>query len=77
MEAAVREKLVAGFVTAAVISPICALCILGPAAIGSLLAGTLGWLGGFGPLATMALMVAAGALVYRHFLRKRMRRRSE
>lgn len=66
------EKLVAGLVTAAVISPICAVCVLGPAAIGSLFAGIFGWLGGFGPLATIALMIAAGALVYRHFLRKRM-----
>lgn len=65
------EKLVAGIVTAAVISPICAVCVLGPAAIGSLFAGALGWLGGFGPLATLALMIATGALVYRHFHRRR------
>jgi len=67
------EKLVAGLVTAAVISPICAVCVLGPAAFGSLFAGAFGWLGGFGPLTTLALMIAAGALVYRHFLRRRMR----
>ena len=67
------EKLVAGVVTAAVISPICAVCVLGPAAIGSLFAGAFGWLGGFGPLATIALMIAAGALVYRHFLRRKTR----
>lgn len=64
------EKLVAGIVTAVAISPICAVCILGPAAIGSLFAGAIGWLGGIGPLATAALMFAAGALVYRHFRRK-------
>lgn len=67
------EKLVAGIVTAVAITPICAVCILGPAAIGSLFAGAFGWLGGFGPLATLALMIAAGALVYRHFLRRRAR----
>lgn len=69
------EKLVAGLVTAAVISPVCAVCVLGPAAIGSLFAGIFGWLGGFEPLPTIALMTAAGAgaLVYRHFLRRRMR----
>ena len=67
------EKLLAGIVTAAVVSPICVVCVLGPAAIGSLFAGAFGWLGGFGPLATIALMIAAGALVYRHFLRRRMR----
>ncbi len=67
------EKLVAGIVTSAVILPICAVCVLGPAAIGSLFAGAFGWLGGFGPLATLALMIAVGALVYRHFHRRKMR----
>lgn len=69
------EKLVAGIVTAAVISPICAVCILGPAAIGSLVSGAFGWIGDFGPLDTIALMIAAGAgvLVTRHFSRRRMR----
>jgi len=67
------EKLVAGIVTAVAITPICAVCILGPAAIGSLFAGAFGWFGGFSPLATLALMIAAGALVYRHFLRRRAR----
>ncbi len=67
------EKLVAGVVTAVAITPICAVCILGPAAIGSLFAGAFGWLGGFGPLATLALMITAGALVYRHFLRRKAR----
>jgi hypothetical protein len=67
------EKLVAGIVTAVAITPICAVCILGPAAIGLLFAGAFGWLGGFNSLATLALMIAAGALVYRHFLRRRAR----
>ncbi len=35
------EKVVAGIVTAAAIAPICAVCILGPAAVGSLFAGAL------------------------------------
>jgi hypothetical protein len=69
------EKFVAGIVTAAAIAPVCAVCILGPAAIGSLFAGAFGWLGDFGALGTIALMIAAaaGVLVYRHFLRRRMR----
>lgn len=67
------DKFVAGIVTVAVISPICSVCILGPAAIGSLFAGALGWLGGFGQLTTLALMAAAGGLVYRHFLRRGVR----
>jgi hypothetical protein len=67
------EKFIAGIVTAAAIAPVCAVCILGPAAIGSLLAGAFGWLGDFGPLGTIALMIAAGAgvLVTRDFLRRR------
>ncbi len=67
------EKFVAGIVTAVAIAPVCAVCILGPAAIGSLFAGAFGWLGGFGPLATIALMIAVGAggLVTRDFLRRR------
>ena len=69
------EKLIAGIVTAAAIAPICAVCILGPAAVVSLFAGAFGWLGDFGPLGTLALMIAAGAgvLVTRHFSRRRMR----
>ena len=69
------EKFVAGIVTAAAIAPICAVCILGPAAVGSLFAGAFGWLGDFGPLGTVALMIAAaaGVLVIRHFSRRRMR----
>ena len=68
-------KFVTGIVTAAAIAPICAVCILGPAVIGSLFAGAFGWLGDFGPLGTIALMIAAGAgvLVTRHFFRRRMR----
>jgi hypothetical protein len=67
------EKLAVVIVSAAGILPICAVCILGPAAIGSLFAGAAGWLGGFGPLVTAALMIAAGVLVYRHILRRRTR----
>ncbi len=69
------EKLVAGLVTAVAIAPVCAVCILGPAAIGSLFAGAFGWLGGFGPLGIITRMIAAGAgvVVTRGFLRRRMR----
>ena len=69
------EKFVAGIVTAAAIAPVCAVCILGPAVVGSLFAGAFGWLGDFGSLGTIALMIAAGAgvLVYRDFSRRRRR----
>ena len=67
------ERFVAGIVTAAAIAPVCAVCVLGPAAVGSLFAGAFGWLGDFGSLGTIALMIAAaaGALAYRHFIRRR------
>lgn len=65
-----NEKLMAGIVTAAGIAPLCAVCVLGPAVIGSAFAGAFAWLGGFGPLLTVAVMVAAGLLVYRTLRRK-------
>ena len=40
------DKIVAGAVTAVVVAPICAFCILGPAVVGSLLGGISGWIGG-------------------------------
>lgn len=65
-----NEKLTAGIVTAAGIAPLCAVCVLGPAAIGSAFAGAFAWLGGAGPLLTVALMVAAGLLVFRTLRRR-------
>lgn len=64
------DKLVAGIVTAAGIAPICAVCIVGPAAIGSMMAGVFGWLGGSGLLLTVAFMAAAGLLTYRTLCRR-------
>ncbi len=71
------EKFVAGIVAAAAIAPVCAVCILGPAVVGSLFAGAFGWFGDFGPLGTIALMLAAGAgvLVTRDFIRRRRQAR--
>ncbi len=65
-----NEKLVAGMVTAAGIAPLCAVCVLGPAAIGSALAGAFAWLGGAGPSLTVAVMAATGLLVYRTVRRR-------
>lgn len=65
-----NDKLVAGIVTAGAITPLCAVCVLGPAAIGSLVAGAFGWLGEVGPLLTVALMAAAGFLVHRTLRRR-------
>ena len=69
-----RDKFVAGLVAAVAIAPICALCILGPAAAISVVAGAAGWLGGAGPVLTIGVMLAAGALVWRTLRRREFRR---
>ena len=66
-----NDKLAAGLVTAAVITPICAFCVLGPAVVGSFLIGGLGWLGGFGPVATVGLMIVGGIVAYAVVRRRR------
>ncbi len=66
------DKPIAMFVTAVGIAPICALCILGPAVLVSLLAGTFGWLGDAGPVLTIGLMIVAGLLVYRTIRRRKV-----
>ncbi len=65
------DKPIAMLVTAAAIAPVCALCVLGPAVLGSLLAGTFAWLGGTGPVLTMGLMIVAGLLVHRTIHRRK------
>ena len=59
-----NDKLIAGLVAAVMVAPICALCILGPVFMGSVVAGVWGWLGGLGLAATIGLAVTAGVLVY-------------
>ncbi len=70
------DKLMAGLVAAAAVAPICAVCVLGPAAVGSMFVGVLGWLGGAGPVLTIGLMAVGGALVYRTARRRKLRGRS-
>ncbi len=66
------DKPITMLVTAVGIAPICALCILGPAVLVSLLAGTFGWLGATGPVLTIGLMIVAGLLVYRTIRRRKV-----
>ncbi len=66
------DKPIAMLVTATAIAPVCALCVLGPAVLGSLLAGTFAWLGGTGPVLTMGLMIVAGLLVHRTTRRRKV-----
>ncbi len=69
------DKFMAGLVTAAAIAPICAICVLGPAAAFSVIAGAAGWLGGAGPVLTIGLMAAIGLLVRRTLHRRGSRLR--
>ncbi len=68
------EKLIAGLVTAAVITPVCAVCVLGPAVLASIFAGVTGWLGGFGPVVTAGLVLVAGTAAYGIVCRRSARR---
>ncbi len=67
---AISEKLIAGLVTAAVIAPVCAVCVLGPAVLASIFAGIAGWLGGFDMIVTAGLVLVLGITVY-GFIRRR------
>ena len=58
------EKLLAGLVTAVAVGPICALCILGPAFFGSLLAGALGWFGWLDPMLATGVMIIGAIVVF-------------
>lgn len=69
------EKLLAGVVAAAVIAPLCATCILGPALLASFFTGITAWFGGLDPVVTTALALVAGLAVY-GFIRKRRARQS-
>lgn len=59
-----NDKLVAGLVTAVVIAPICAVCILGLAFLGSMFAGAFGWIAGLSSVATAGLAIVGAILVY-------------
>jgi uncharacterized membrane protein len=60
----------AGLVTALLVAPICALCILGPAILG----GVIGWVSGNGPLVTalVVVFVGAGAIAVKYWRRRRV-----
>ena len=70
-----NEKLVAGIVTAAAIAPICTVCVFGPAAVGAVLAGAFGWIGGISGFGIAALIVIAAGVV--HVLYRRSGRRRQ
>ncbi len=68
-----HDKFVAGAVTAVVIAPICAFCILGPAFVGSVVGGISGWIGGLSPVLTAGAAIATGILVLEIVRRRRTR----
>ena len=68
-----HDKALAGILSAVVIAPVCALCILGPAMLGSALGGLTGWFTGLGPVLSTGLAIIAGLLVYGYFRRKKER----
>lgn len=43
---------------------LCSVCVLGPATVGALAAGVLGWLGGAGPVLTVVALAGVGALLF-------------
>ena len=66
------DKLMAGLVTALLVAPICAVCILGPAVLGAGIGWILGWLGDLGVVEAASAAVLAGVLS--HWLWRRWRR---
>jgi membrane protein implicated in regulation of membrane protease activity len=68
------DKLLAGLGTAAAIAPLCALCILGPAAIAAMFTGAAGWLGGFDAALTAGLVMVAGIAVFAMVRRRNAQR---
>ena len=65
------DKPIAMLVAAAVVAPICVLCILGPVVLGSAAAGVFAWFGGFDPVAALGLAVVGAILAYGFFRRRR------
>ena len=65
-----NDKLLAGIVTGVGVAPACSVCILGPAFVGSLIAGALGWIADLRPVVTMGLAILGTILAY-GFLYKR------
>lgn len=58
------DRITAGLVTFAAILPLCAVCVLGPVAAGSVLGWFASWLGGFDFWAMTLASAGGAALVY-------------
>ena len=67
------DKPVAILVTALAIAPVCAVCILGLAAVGGALAGWFGWLSDIGPVPATAFAIIGAIVIYGLLRRRRDR----
>lgn len=72
-DAVMNEKSLAGFVAAALIAPLVALCCVGPVVLGSLVGGVAGWLGGLNFLEVAGATASAAVAVYAFLRWKRAR----
>ena len=68
-----NDKALAGIMAVIVVAPICAMCILGPAMLGSALAWVSAWFGGMSAVSSMGLAILAGLVVFGFLQRKRAR----
>ncbi len=64
------EKPVAALVAALAIAPICAVCILGPAFVGSALTSIFGWFAGPRSIGLVIIVMALGVGLYLVLKRK-------
>lgn len=69
------EKIAAYLGTVLIVGPLCSVCILGPAVVGSFVAGGFGWLGGVS-LVQIAAFGVVGALAALAVATSMRRRRS-
>jgi hypothetical protein len=67
------DKMLAGLVTAAVVAPICVVCLGGPAVMAAIGGWASGWFSGFGGAASAGLAIAAAAVAV-GFIKRRNRR---
>lgn len=58
------DKPIAGVVAVVAVAPLCAICILGPAVLGSAVTSVAGWLGGLDLVVATATAGGSAALVY-------------
>ena len=56
------DKPIAGIVAAVAIVPVCAVCILGPAVVGSVIGSAFGWIGDINPFPVAALATIGAAI---------------